>query len=149
MIGSTTQADFVFNTSRTNLDLSSAKDQTVKLYSNKVGLVLDDLAPTSGWKVGAFGLVGANSYKGTRKVMTNTSSTGSESITSDYRGTEVIVGASVDKVQPISDALRFEGGIDFNYTNENIAKYSESKYFTWGQPQNNPCSSGYYSRSCV
>jgi len=142
MIGSATQADFVFNTSRTNLDLSSAKDQTVKLYSNKVGLVLDDLAPTSGWNVGAFGLVGANSYKGTRKVMTNTSATGSESITSSYRGTEVIVGASADKVQPISDTIRFEGGIDFNYTNENIAKYSESKYFTWGSRRTTHAAAG-------
>ena len=142
MIGSTTQADFVFNTSRTNLNLSSAKDQTVKLTANKVGLVLDDLAPTSGWNVGAFGLVSMNSYKGTRKVMTNTSSTGSESVTSDYRGTEVIVGASVDKVQPISDTIRFEGGIDFNYTNENIAGYSESKYFTWGSRRTTHAAAG-------
>ena len=54
----------------------------------------------------------------------------------------MIIGASVDKVQPISDTLRFEGGIDFNYTNENIAGYSESKYFTWGSRRTTHAAAG-------
>ncbi len=77
----------MFNASNANLDIGSAKEQQITAKSYNVGAVLRDLAPSTGWAVDAFGFVGRNSYDGTRKVMNNITTIGSETVTAAYSGT--------------------------------------------------------------
>jgi len=130
-INDTLNVDLVFNTSRTSLDIGSTKDQEITANSYNVGAVLRDLAPASGWGVDAYGFVGRNSYDGKRKVMNNQETTGSETVTASYSGTEVLVGVNAQYSQAINETLNFIGGVNASLSNEKIGAYSESKYYSW------------------
>jgi hypothetical protein len=130
-ISDTLNLDLVFNASNANLDIGSAKEQQITAKSYNVGAVLRDLAPSTGWAVDAFGFVGRNSYDGKRKVMNNDTTTGSETVTAAYSGSEILVGVDAQYSNPINDTLNFTGGLNASLSNEKIGAYSESKYFSW------------------
>ena len=130
-VNDTLNVDLVFNTSNTKLDIGSTKDQEITAKSYNVGAILRDLAPSSGWAVDAYGFVGRNSYDGKRKVMNNQETTGSETVTASYSGTEVLVGVDAQYSQAIDETLNFIGGVNASLSNEKIGAYSESKYYSW------------------
>ena len=130
-ISDTLSMDLVFNTSRTNLDIGLTKDQEITAKSYNIGAVVYDLAPATGWAVDAFGFIGRNSYDGKRKVMSNDTTTGSETVTASYSGMEVLVGIDAQYSNPINETLSFIGGINASLSNERMDAYSESKYFAW------------------
>ena len=131
VLGESFGLDLVFNTSQTDLDVGATKHQNIAAQSFNFGVVMTDLASSNNWDVDAFGFIGRNSYDGQRKVMNNQVSTGSETVTSSYSGTKVLVGFDVDYMTPINEAVSFKGGINANLSNEAIGAYSESKYSTW------------------
>ena len=131
VLGESFGLDLVFNTSQTDLDVGATKHQNIAAQSFNFGVVMTDLASSNNWDVDAFGFIGRNSYDGQRKVMNNQVSTGSETVTSSYSGTKVLVGFDVDYTTPINEAVSFKGGINANLSNEAIGAYSESKYSTW------------------
>jgi hypothetical protein len=130
-ISDTLNLDLVFNASNANLDIGSAREQQITARSYNLGAVLRDLAPATGWSVDAFGFVGRNSYDGTRKVMNNDTTTGSETVTAAYSGSEVLVGFDAQYSNPVTDTLNFIGGVNASLSNEKIGAYSESKYYAW------------------
>jgi hypothetical protein len=130
-ISDTLSVDLVFNTSSTNLDIGLTKDQEITAKSYNIGAVVYDLAPSTGWAVDAFGFIGRNSYDGKRKVMSNDTTTGSETVTASYSGMEVLVGIDAQYSTPINETLSFIGGINASLSNERMDAYSESKYFAW------------------
>jgi len=123
--------DLVFNTSNTKLDISATKDQEITAKSYNVGVVLRDLAPSSGWSVDAFGFIGRNSYDGKRKVMNNQETTGSETVTAAYSGNEIFVGVDAQYSKPINETLSLISGVNASLSNEKISAYSESSYYAW------------------
>ena len=130
-INDTLNLDMVFNASNANLDIGSFSEQQITARSYNLGAVLRDLAPATGWAVDAFGFVGRNSYDGTRKVMNNDTTTGSETVTAAYSGSEALVGFDAQYSNPINDTLNFKGGLNASLSNEKIGAYSESKYYAW------------------
>ena len=130
-INDTLNLDLVFNTSRTNLDIGLTKDQEITANSYNLGAVVHDLVPSTGWAVDAFGFVGRNSYDGKRKVMNNDTTTGSETVTAAYSGTEILVGANAQRSKPINETVSVITGVNASLSNEKIDGYSESKYYAW------------------
>ena len=131
VVGSSLNLDVVFNTSSTDLNIGTTGDQNIIAKGVNLGAVMTDLAPASGWDVSAFGFVGKNAYDGTRKVMNNQEAIGSETVTSSYSGTEVLVGFNANTVKPMDNGLSFIGNVNASLSNESIGAYSESKYFAW------------------
>ena len=132
VMGDDLDLDLVFNISSTDLDVGKTGDQSITAQGINFGVVLKDLAPNSGWDINAFGFVGKNSYDGTRKVMNNQQATGSETVTSSFSGTEVLVGVDAGYTKTMSKGLSFTTNVNATLSNESIGAYSESKYFTWG-----------------
>ena len=132
VMGDDLDLDLVFNISSTDLDVGKTGDQSITAQGINFGVVLKDLAPNSGWDINAFGFVGKNSYDGTRKVMNNQQETGSETVTSSFSGTEVLVGVDAGYTKAMSKGLSFTSNVNATLSNESIGAYSESKYFTWG-----------------
>jgi len=132
VMGDDLDLDLVFNISSTDLDVGKTGDQSITAQGINFGVVLKDLAPSSGWDINAFGFVGKNSYDGTRKVMNNQQETGSETVTSSFSGTEVLVGVDAGYTKTMSKGLSFTTNVNATLSNESIGAYSESKYFTWG-----------------
>jgi hypothetical protein len=130
-ISDTLSVDLVFNTSSTNLDIGLTTDQEITAKSYNIGAVVHDLAPATGLSVDAFGFIGRNSYDGKRKVMSNDTTTGSETVTASYSGMEVLVGIDAQYSNPINATLSFIGGMSASLSNERMFAYSESKYFAW------------------
>ena len=93
--------------------------------------MVHDLVPSTGWAVDAFGFVGRNSYDGKRKVMNNDTTTGSETVTASYSGTEILVGVNAQRSKPINETVSVITGVNASLSNEKIGAYSESKYFAW------------------
>jgi len=132
VMGDDLDLDLVFNISSTDLDVGKTGDQSITAQGINFGVVLKDLAPSSGWDINAFGFVGKNSYDGTRKVMNNQQETGSETVTSSFSGTEVLVGVDAGYTKAMSKGLSFTSNVNATLSNESIGAYSESKYFAWG-----------------
>ena len=130
-INDTLNVDLVFNASRTSLDIGLTKDQEITANSYNLGAVVHDLAPSTGWAVDAFGFVGRNSYDGKRKVMNNDTTTGSETVTASYSGTEILVGVNAQRSKPINETVSVITGVNASLSNEKIGAYSESNYFAW------------------
>ena len=132
VMGDDLDLDLVFNISSTDLDVGKTGDQSITAQGINFGVVLKDLAPNSGWDINAFGFVDKNSYDGTRKVMNNQQETGSETVTSSFSGTEVLVGVDAGYTKAMSIGLSFTSNVNATLSNESIGAYSESKYFAWG-----------------
>jgi len=129
--GENLNLDLIFNGSSTDLNIGTTKDQKITSKSYNLGLVLNNLSSSDNWNVNAFGFVGNNSYDGKRKVMNNQVSTGSETVTSSYSGTELLLGFNAGYNNAITDNLSFIANLNANLSYETIGAYSESKYYSW------------------
>ena len=129
--GENLNLDLIFNGSSTDLDIGTTKDQKIASKSYNLGLVLNNLSSSDNWNVDAFGFVGNNSYDGNRKVMNNQVSTGSETVTASYSGTELLIGFNAGYNNAITDNLSFIANLNANLSYETIGAYSESKYYSW------------------
>ncbi|MDC0551554.1 autotransporter domain-containing protein [Amylibacter sp.] len=129
--GENLNLDLIFNGSSTDLDIGTTKDQKIASKSYNLGLVLHNLSSSDNWNVNAFGFVGNNSYDGKRKVMNNQVSTGSETVTASYSGTELLLGFNAGYNNAITDNLSFIANLNANLSYETIGAYSESKYYSW------------------
>lgn len=124
--------DLIFNGSTTNLNVGASKTQQIKTKSYSFGGKVNDFVSLDNWDLAAFGFIGRNSYDSTRKVISNSSSTGFETISASYAGMGVLVGVDAQYSQPIDENLNFKGSVNANLNYEEIGTYSESKYFAWG-----------------
>jgi hypothetical protein len=127
--------DLIFNTSHTKLDINSGQGltqhQEIIAKSYNIGVVVHGLTIDTNWNVDAFGVIGRNAYQGLRKVMTNNSDTGSETVTAAYAAATVLAGVDAQYSKRISETLSFKGGVNASLGNEQIFAYEESKYFAW------------------
>lgn len=92
-------------------------------YPNNLGLL----------KASGFFLAGAGHHDGTRKIFTNTTTTGLLDVTSDYTSYEAIAGTDAsysNKASPESkNTWTTEVGLTISHST--VKAYSESKYFSW------------------
>ena len=120
----------IFNVDQTKNNIDSS-EHIINSDGVMIGLVAPSYAKYEGFDVSVKGLVGYANSKTDRKILDNTTTTGSRTLTGEYDSYYAVVGSALSKNYNLDKDLNANLTLGVDLTSEFRDSYSENLYFKY------------------
>ena len=120
----------IFNVDQTKNNIDSS-EHIINSDGVMIGLVAPSYAKYEGFDVSVKGLVGYANSKTDRKILDNTTTTGSRTLTGEYDSYYAVVGSALSKNYNLAKDLNNNLTLGVDLTSEFRDSYSENLYFKY------------------
>ena len=127
---SATPLQVIFNVDQTKNNIDSS-EHIINSDGVMIGLVAPSYAKYEGFDVSVKGLVGYANSKTDRKILDNTTTTGSRTLTGEYDSYYAVVGSALSKNYNLDKDLNANLTLGVDLTSEFRDSYSENLYFKY------------------